>query len=96
MNSLLLLQWARHLAVNNLGENRKYMPACRQKGISAGLISDAIDAARSEMPEEEAIALFNQKKDGREKIDLKDIKEKKRIFQSLLGRGFPPADLKPV
>ena len=82
-------QWARHLAVNNLWGNRKISASLQTKGISAGLIGEAIDAARSEMPEEEAIALLIKKKMAGKKYDLKDIKEKKRIFQSLLGRGFP-------
>ena len=82
-------QWARHLAVNNLWGNRKISAGLQTKGISAGLISDAIELARSEMPEEEAIALLIQKKMAGKKYGIKDIKEKKRIFQSLLGRGFP-------
>ena len=82
-------QWARHLAVNNLWGNRKIFAGLQTKGISAGLISDAIELARSEMPEEEAIALLIKKKMAGKKYGLKDIKEKKRIFQSLLGRGFP-------
>jgi regulatory protein len=82
-------QWARHLAVNNLWGNRKISAALQTKGIPVGLIGPSIELARSEMPEEEAIALLIRKKMAGKKYGLQDIKEKKRIFQSLLGRGFP-------
>lgn len=82
-------QWARHLAVNKLWGNKKIFAGLQAKGLSANLINEAIDAARSEMPEEEAVTLLIRKKTAGEKSGLPDIKEKKRIFQSLLGRGFP-------
>ena len=82
-------QWARHLAVNKFWGNKKIIAGLQAKGISTGLIDDAIDAARSEMPEDEAVALLIKKKTAGKKHGLQDIKEKKRIFLSLLGRGFP-------
>jgi regulatory protein len=82
-------QWTRHLAVNNLWGNRKIIADLQLKGVAARLIDDAIDAARSEMPEEEAIVRLIKKKMAGKISGMKDIKEKKRIFQSLLGRGFP-------
>jgi SOS response regulatory protein OraA/RecX len=42
------------------------------------------------MPEEGAVVLLIRKKLARNKSGKLDIKEKKKIFQSLLGRGFPP------
>ena len=82
-------QWARHLAVNKLWGNRKIFADLQTKGVTANQIDDAIAAARSEMPEDEAVTLLIKKKTAGKKCSLQDIKVKKRIFQSLLGRGFP-------
>jgi regulatory protein len=88
-DALFATQWARNLAVNRLAGNRKIIASLQEKGIAAELIEAAITAVRSEMPEEEAVALLVKKKRAKMKSGLPDIKEKKRIFQSLLGRGFP-------
>ncbi len=82
-------QWARNLAVNKLWGNRKIIASLKEKGIAAHLIDKAIEEVRQEIPEEEAIAVLIKKKMAGRKIDLQDIKEKKRIFQNLRGRGFP-------
>ncbi len=82
-------QWARNLAVNKFWGNRKIIASLKEKGIAAHLIDKAIEEVRQEIPEEEAIAVLIKKKTVGKKIDLQDIKEKKRIFQNLLGRGFP-------
>lgn len=82
-------QWARHLAVNKLWGNKKIINGLQAKGIPADEITDAIAVARAEMPEEEAVGLLIKKKAAGKKSGRDDIKEKKRIFQSLLGRGFP-------
>ena len=82
-------QWARNLAVNKLCGNRKIIASLKEKGVAANLIDQAIEEVRQEMPEEEAVALLIRKKMAGKKDGLQDIKEKKKIFQSLLGRGFP-------
>jgi regulatory protein len=82
-------QWARNLAVNKLCGNRKIIASLKEKGVAANLIDQAIEEVRREMPEEEAVVLLIRKKMAGKKDGLQDIKEKKRIFQSLLGRGFP-------
>jgi regulatory protein len=82
--------WARNLAVNKLWGNRKIISSLQEKGIAAQLIDDAIAAVRLEIPEEEAIAVLVKKKAAKKKLTAFDIKEKHRIFQSLMGRGFPP------
>ena len=84
------VQWARNLAVNKLWGNKKIVLNLREKGVSAELINVAIEQARREISEEEAIAFLIKKKALRKKVDILDLKEKKRIFQSLMGRGFPP------
>jgi regulatory protein len=83
-------QWARNLAVNKLWGNKKIVLNLREKGVSAELINRAIEQVRREISEEEAVAFLIKKKASRKKLDILDLKEKKRIFQSLMGRGFPP------
>jgi len=82
--------WARNLAVNKLWGNRKIITSLREKGVVAQFIDDAIAAARLEISEEEAIAALVRKKAAKKKSVVFDIKEKQRIFQNLMGRGFPP------
>jgi len=82
--------WARNLAVNKLWGNRKIIASLREKGVAAQLIDDAIAAARLEISEEEAIAILVKKRVDKKKLTSLDIKEKQRIFQNLMGRGFPP------
>ena len=84
------IQWARNLAINKLWGNRKITISLQQKGIPPLLIDDAIAAARQEMPEEQAIALLIKKKMVKSNKAAFEIKDKQRIFQSLMGRGFPP------
>ena len=83
------LQWARNLAVNKLCGNRKIISSLKEKGLAAPLIGNALEEARREIPEEEAVGLLIKKKMTGKKINLQDIKEKKRIFQNLLAKGFP-------
>ncbi len=82
-------QWARNLAVNKLWGNRKIIASLKEKGIAAYLIDAAIEEVRQEFPEGEALARLIKKNTAGEKGGRQDIKEKKRIFQRLLGRGFP-------
>jgi len=84
------IQWARNLAVNKLRGNRKIIASLQEKGVSAPLIDDAIAVARQEISEEEAIAVLVRKKVVKKKSTAFDIKEKQRIFQNLMLRGFPP------
>lgn len=84
------VQWARNLAVNKLWGNRKIIGSLQEKGVWAPLINDAVTAARLEISEEEAIAVLVKKRAAKKKSAAFDIKEKQRIFQSLMGRGFPP------
>jgi regulatory protein len=88
-DALFAIQWARNLAVNRLAGNRKIIASLQEKGVAADLIAEAIEVVRSELPEEDAVALSIKKKRARNKSGLPEMKEKKRIFQSLLGRGFP-------
>lgn len=78
---------ARNLAACKLWGNRKIAACLREKGVDDRLIDDAITSARRELSEEEAIALWMKKKASQGRPDRK---EKQKIFQSLMGRGFPP------
>ena len=82
--------WARNLAVNKLWGNRKIVASLQEKGVAVQLINDAVAAARFEISEEEAIAIIVKKKVAKKSLAIPDVKEKQRIFQSLMGRGFPP------
>jgi len=84
------VQWARNLAVNKLWGDKKIFVNLREKGVETELISAAVEEARREISEEKAIAFLIKKKASRKKLDIFDLKGKKRIFQSLMGRGFPP------
>jgi regulatory protein len=84
------VQWARNLAVNKLWGDKKIFVNLREKGVVAELILAAVEEARREISEEKAIAFLIKKKASRKKLDILDLKVKKRIFQSLMGRGFPP------
>jgi regulatory protein len=82
-------RWARNLAVNKLCGNRKIIASLKEKGIAAHLIDKALEEVRQEIAEEEAISLLIKKKITGKEINLLDIKDKKRIFQNLSGKGFP-------
>jgi regulatory protein len=81
---------ARNLAVNKLWGNRKIIASLREKGIAADLIDLSMEQARQELPEEEAIDVLIKKKTAKKKPSAFDVKEKQKIFQTLMGRGFPP------
>jgi regulatory protein len=81
---------ARNLAANKLWGNRKIIASLQEKGIAAQLIDDALAAARQEISEDEAIAILVKKKAAKKKPAAFDVKEKHKIFQSLMRRGFPP------
>ena len=84
-------QWARNLAVNKLWGNKKIIASLREKGLSAELIASSIEKAREELPEEAAIEILIKKKAAKRKTSALDFKEKQKIFQTLMGRGFPPS-----
>jgi len=84
------VSWARNLAVNKLWGNRKIIANLQEKGVAVQLIDDAIATARLEISEEEAIAVLVKKKAAKKKPADFDVKEKHKLFQGLMVRGFPP------
>jgi len=85
--------WARNLVVNKFWGNKKIIASLREKGIEAELINSSIEKAREEVSEEEAIEILIKKKAARKKLIAFDVKKKQKIFQSLMGRGFPPGQI---
>jgi len=83
-------QWARNLAVNKLWGNKKIIASLREKGLTAELMALSIEKAREELPEEAALEILIKKKAAKNKSAALDFKEKQKIFQALMGRGFPP------
>jgi regulatory protein len=82
-------QWARNLAVNKLYGNRRIKLSLREKGIPQAAIDQAIEEARMELSERVAVEKLIQKKTGRRKSVDMDIREKHRLYQWLVGKGFP-------
>jgi len=82
-------QWARNLAVNKLWGNRKIIASLREKGLTSAQIDDAVSDARRERSEEEAIAGLILKKAAKKESGGLNMNEKRKLFQSLVGRGFP-------
>ncbi len=83
-------QLARSLAVNRLWGNRRIEMALREKGVDRELIGEALAAAREEITERAAVAKLMSIKGKGHKIVPEDRKEKRRLMQSLMGKGFPP------
>jgi regulatory protein len=83
-------QWARNLVVNRVWGNKKVIASLREKGVAAELIDSSIEKAREELPEEAAIEFLIKKKAAKRKTAALDFKEKQKIFQAMMGRGFPP------
>ncbi len=82
-------QWTRNLAVNRLYGNRKIEMSLLEKGIGRKIIEQAIPLVRKEISEKEAINILIEKKfKGRKVVELGE-KERRRLAQNLMGRGFP-------
>lgn len=82
-------QCASNLAVNRLYGNRKIEVNLLEKGINRELIEQSIGQVREEISEKEAINKLIEKKVKDKKIIELDEKEKRRLAQNLMGRGFP-------
>lgn len=84
-------QWARNLAVNKLYGNRRIELSLREKGIPDAVIDRTIEEAREELSEKAAIEKLIRKKTSRRKSTEMDIREKHRLYQWLMGKGFASA-----
>ena len=81
-------QWAQNLAVNRLYGNRRIEVSLSEKGIDRKLIMQSIDEVREEISEKQAINRLIEKKVKSKKIIELNEKEKRRLAQNLIGRGF--------
>ena len=82
--------WARHLALYRLWGDRKIAISLREKGIDGQTIDGALLLAREEIGQREAIERLIEKRTKKRSVETIDFKEKRRLAQNLLGRGFPP------
>lgn len=83
-------QLARTLAVSSLWGDRRIAISLKAKGLDRELIEAAIVLARQELTERAAIMqLLGKKGKGRTYIPENNL-EKRRLLQSLMGKGFPP------
>ncbi len=83
-------QWAKSLAVSRLWGDRKIEASLREKGISIDLIQEAIAGARKGKEERRAIQELVEKRLRSEPAcEVFSYKWKRRLMQTLVGRGFP-------
>ena len=83
-------QLARTYAVSKLWGDRRIAISLKAKGLDRELIEAAIAIARQELTERAAVMQLLGKK-GKGRITApEDNKEKRRLLQSLMGKGFPP------
>ena len=83
-------QLARTLAISRLWGDRRIAISLKAKGLDRELIEAAIALARQELTERAAVMQLLGKK-GKGRIFVpEDNREKRRLLQSLMGKGFPP------
>jgi len=80
--------WARNLAVNRLWGNIRIKASLRDKGIPRELIERVIREVREEFSEQKALRALLRKKEGARSLKM-DAGDKRRLVQSLMGKGFP-------
>lgn len=83
-------QLARTFAVSRLWGDRRIGISLKAKGFDRELIATAIGLARQELTERAAVfQLLEKKGKGRIAVPV-DNAEKRKLLQSLMGKGFPP------
>jgi regulatory protein len=83
-------QWARHLAVDKLSGNRRIEMSLQEKGVGRDVCELVLAEIRQEAPEKEAIRQLIRKKLKGARLQKQDGREKRRLAQHLMGRGFAP------
>ena len=82
-------QLARTLAISRLWGDRRIAISLKTKGFDRELIEAALARARQELTERAAVRqLLEKKGKGRLAVPEND-REKRRLLQSLMGKGFP-------
>jgi regulatory protein len=83
-------QLARMMTLSRLWGDRRIAISLKAKGLDRELIEAAIALARQELTERAAvIQLLGKKGKGRIFVP-EDNREKRKLIQSLMGKGFPP------
>lgn len=80
---------ARRLATGKGYGNRKIASFLLEKGLAEAIIAEAIDTARQEWSEAQALTSLIRKKTTSGSI-RNDLKGKQQLVRYLMGRGFPP------
>jgi regulatory protein len=83
-------QLARTFAVSRLWGDRRIAVGMKAKGFDRELIEAAITLVRQELTERAAIMQLLGKKGKGRLFVPEDNKEKRKLLQSLMGKGFPP------
>ena len=83
-------QWARHLAANKLSGDRRIEISLQEKGIGKTLREQVLAEIRQAVPEREIIRQVIRRKLKGGKLLRQDGREKRRLVQHLLGKGFTP------
>jgi len=81
-------QKARHLAMGRLLGNRRIELTLREKGLDADRITEAIQEARQDFPEDEALRrlIFHKLKGGA--LPDREDRNFQKMIRSLEGKGF--------
>jgi regulatory protein len=83
-------QWARHLAADKLSGNRRIEISLQEKGIDKTLREQVLAEIRQDIPEREIIGQVIRKKLKGGNFQRQDGREKRRLVQHLLSKGFTP------
>jgi regulatory protein len=81
---------AAYLVREKLYGDRRIEARLLEQGLARETVRQALTSARRELPEARALAL-RLEKESRSRDGDTDPKQKRRLFQRLVGRGFPPA-----
>jgi len=83
-------QWVRRLAAEKWAGNRRIEISLQGKGIEKILSARILEEIRQELPEAEAVRQLIRKKLKGHRLRPWDGREKRRLAQHLLGKGFAP------
>ena len=85
-------QWARSYAVNSLWGDLKIRARLLDMGIPEELVPGALDEARKEFTQREAILKILEKRNPeRLTAPAISVKEEQRLIRHLAAKGFPPS-----
>ena len=83
-------QLARTFAMSKLWGDRRIAITLKTKGFDRELIEAALALARQELTERAAVRQLLERKGKGHPVVPENNLEKRRLLQSLMGKGFPP------